>query len=39
MTSKQVEEFKPGKYPLESNMIVRIKAFDAIGGFNASCME
>ncbi len=26
--------FKPGKYPLESNMIVKKKDFDAIGGFN-----
>lgn len=26
--------FKEGKYPLESNMIVRKQDFDAIGGFN-----
>ena len=32
--SKTVEAFKPGKYPLESNMIVRKDAFDSIGGFN-----
>ena len=32
--SKTVEEFKLGKYPLESNMIVRKDAFDSIGGFN-----
>jgi glycosyltransferase involved in cell wall biosynthesis len=34
--SKTVTEFKPGKYPLESNMIVRKKEFDAIDGFNTS---
>lgn len=32
--SKQVEKFKPGKYPLESNMIVAKEDFDAIHGFN-----
>jgi glycosyltransferase involved in cell wall biosynthesis len=32
--SKEVEAFRPGKYPLESNMIVVKKDFDAIGGFN-----
>jgi glycosyltransferase involved in cell wall biosynthesis len=32
--SKTVEVFKFGKYPLESNMVVRKKDFDAIGGFN-----
>ena len=32
--SKTVEEFKPGKYPLESNMIVKKEAFNSIGGFN-----
>lgn len=32
--SKTVEVFKPGKYPLESNMIVRKKEFDAVAGFN-----
>ena len=29
-----VKEFAPGKYPLESNMIVRKSDFDAIKGFN-----
>jgi len=28
--------FRPGKYPLESNMIVRKQDFDAINGFNAA---
>lgn len=32
--SKEATLFKPGKYPLESNMIVRKKDFHAIGGFN-----
>jgi glycosyltransferase involved in cell wall biosynthesis len=32
--SEQVEVFKPGKYPLESNMIVTKKDFDEVGGFN-----
>jgi len=32
--SKTVTLFRPGKYPLESNMIVRKEAFDAVGGFN-----
>jgi glycosyltransferase involved in cell wall biosynthesis len=32
--SPQVVPFKAGKYPLESNMVVRKKAFDQIGGFN-----
>ncbi|MBD0288722.1 MAG: glycosyltransferase family 2 protein, partial [Flavisolibacter sp.] len=32
--SDSVTVFKPGKYPLESNMVVRKEAFDAIGGFN-----
>jgi len=32
--SPLVEIFKPGKYPLESNMIVRKKEYVAIGGFN-----
>jgi glycosyltransferase involved in cell wall biosynthesis len=32
--SPHITEFKPGKYPLESNMIVQKDAFDAIGGFN-----
>lgn len=29
-----VTEFKPNKYPLESNMVVTKNAFDEIGGFN-----
>jgi len=29
-----VTEFKPNKYPLESNMAITKKAFDEIGGFN-----
>jgi len=32
--SKEVEIFKPGKYPLESNMIVRTADFHAVNGFN-----
>jgi glucosyl-dolichyl phosphate glucuronosyltransferase len=32
--SPHLAEFKPGKYPLESNMIVQKEAFDSIGGFN-----
>ena len=32
--SKQVEIFRPGKYPLESNMIIYKNDFDEIGGFN-----
>ncbi len=32
--SQQIEIFKRNKYPLESNMIVRKKDFDAVGGFN-----
>lgn len=32
--SDHLTVFKVGKYPLESNMIVRKKDFDAIGGFN-----
>jgi len=34
--SKEVREFEKGKYPLESNMVVVKKDFDAIGGFNTS---
>lgn len=34
--SKTVTEFAPGKYPLESNMVVRKKDFDAIKGFNTA---
>ncbi len=30
------KEFGEGKYPLESNMAVKKKAFDEIGGFNTS---
>ena len=29
-----ITEFKPNKYPLESNMAITKKAFDEIGGFN-----
>jgi glycosyltransferase involved in cell wall biosynthesis len=32
--SDAVTAFRPGKYPLESNMIIRKKDFDAVGGFN-----
>jgi glucosyl-dolichyl phosphate glucuronosyltransferase len=32
--SREVEVFKPGKYPLESNMIVLKEDFTTIGGFN-----
>jgi glycosyltransferase involved in cell wall biosynthesis len=32
--SEELTVFKEGKYPLESNMIVRKEDFDAIGGFN-----
>lgn len=32
--SNQVEIFKPGKYPLESNMIIRTADFHAVNGFN-----
>ncbi len=32
----QVSAFKPGKYPLESNMIVSKHLFDKIGGFNTA---
>jgi glucosyl-dolichyl phosphate glucuronosyltransferase len=34
--SKQPEEFKPDKYPLESNMIVKKTSFDEIKGFNTA---
>jgi GT2 family glycosyltransferase len=34
--SKQVEEFKPGKYPLESNMIIKKADFNLVGGFNTA---
>jgi glycosyltransferase involved in cell wall biosynthesis len=32
--SKEVVIFSENKYPLESNMIIRKKDFDAVGGFN-----
>ncbi len=32
----QVSAFKPGKYPLESNMIVPKQLFNTIGGFNTA---
>lgn len=32
--SDNAEPFKPGKYPLESNMIVTKADFDIVGGFN-----
>jgi glycosyltransferase involved in cell wall biosynthesis len=32
--SKELTTFKPGKYPLESNMIVPKQSFDRINGFN-----
>lgn len=32
----QVSAFRPGKYPLESNMIVPKLLFDKIGGFNTA---
>ncbi|MGL6269161.1 MAG: glycosyltransferase [Chitinophagaceae bacterium] len=34
--SETVTIFRDNKYPLESNMIVRKKDFDSIGGFNSS---
>lgn len=34
--SKEVAVFKPGKFPLESNMTVLKSCFDAIGGFNTA---
>jgi len=34
--SKTIEVFKPGKFPLESNMTVLKSSFDAIGGFNTA---
>lgn len=34
--SKNVEIFKPGKFPLESNMTVLESCFNAIGGFNTA---
>lgn len=32
----QVSAFKPGKYPLESNMVVPKRLFETIGGFNTA---
>ncbi len=32
--SSEVAVFSPSKYPLESNMIIRKKDFEAVGGFN-----
>ena len=34
--SPSMTQFKEGKYPLESNMIVRKEDFDRIGGFNTA---
>lgn len=34
--SSETTRFKPGKYPLESNMIIRKADFDAINGFNTA---
>ena len=34
--SETVTVFQPGKYPLESNMIISKKDFDAINGFNTA---
>jgi glycosyltransferase involved in cell wall biosynthesis len=34
--SKELVPFREGKYPLESNMIVRKEDFDRIGGFNTN---
>src|SRR4051812_16802048 len=34
--SKELSVFKPGKYPLESNMVVHRKDFERIGGFNTA---
>jgi GT2 family glycosyltransferase len=34
--SDSVSIFAPNKYPLESNMIIRKKDFDAINGFNTA---
>lgn len=34
--SQELTVFQQGKYPLESNMIVRKDDFDAIGGFNTA---
>jgi GT2 family glycosyltransferase len=34
--SNRLEKFKPGKYPLESNMVVRKTDFNKVGGFNTA---
>ena len=34
--SNHIVEFSPNKYPLESNMIVQKKDFDAVNGFNTA---
>ncbi|MCW3118427.1 MAG: glycosyl transferase family 2 [Chitinophagaceae bacterium] len=34
--SPKLEIFKAGKYPLESNMVVRKKDFEMVGGFNTA---
>jgi glucosyl-dolichyl phosphate glucuronosyltransferase len=34
--SETVREFEPGKYPLESNMIIRKDDFNLVGGFNTA---
>ncbi len=34
--SESVTIFKAGKYPLESNMVVRKKDFEEVGGFNSN---
>lgn len=34
--SKEVVEFAPNKYPLESNMVIKKADFDTINGFNTS---
>ena len=34
--SNSTTEFKPGKYPLESNMVVTKQDFFAVGGFNTA---
>jgi glucosyl-dolichyl phosphate glucuronosyltransferase len=34
--NKTVTEFKPGKYPLESNMVVKKEDFHLVGGFNTA---
>jgi glycosyltransferase involved in cell wall biosynthesis len=36
--SKEVTVFKPGKFPLESNMVVRTKDFFSVNGFSESIL-